>query len=245
MSATNETSTKKIRLQLDRILNSRSFEGVERLKRFFAFIVSETIEGRGDQLKEFVVGEYAFEKGASFDPRNDPIVRVQARRLRARLARYYLEEGQSDETVIELPKGGYVPLFRRREVQQPRRSITAVLVSRNSIVVQPFDDLSSDGTLKHLCKSMSQEIISALTKLGTVTVATAPRLAPAIARRRSKIERSNHRRRQHPEGGRSASNHLPTPRRRQRQLSLVGVHRSQVLRQRIRNPGSSRPHHRR
>ncbi len=175
MSATYETSTKKIRLQLDRILNSRSFEGVERLKRFFAFIVSETIEGRGDQLKEFVVGEYAFEKGASFDPRNDPIVRVQARRLRARLARYYLEEGQADETVIELPKGGYVPLFRRREVQQPRRSITAVLVSRNSIVVQPFDDLSPDGTLKHLCKSMSQEIISALTKLGTVTVATAPR----------------------------------------------------------------------
>jgi tetratricopeptide (TPR) repeat protein len=175
MSATNETSTKKIRSQLDRILNSRSFEGVERLKRFFAFIVTETLEGRGDQLKEFVVGEYAFEKGASFDPRNDPIVRVQARRLRARLARYYLEEGQSDETVIELPKGGYVPLFRRREVQQPKRSITAVLISRNSIVVLPFDDNSQDSSLKYLCKNISQEIISALTALGTVTVIKAQR----------------------------------------------------------------------
>ncbi len=175
MSATNETSTKKIRSQLDRILNSRSFEGVERLKRFFAFIVTETLEGRGDQLKEFVVGEYAFEKGASFDPRNDPIVRVQARRLRARLARYYLEEGQSDETVIELPKGGYVPLFRRREVQQPKRSITAVLITRNSIVVLPFDDNSQDSSLKYLCKNISQEIISALTALGTVTVVKAQR----------------------------------------------------------------------
>jgi TolB-like protein/Flp pilus assembly protein TadD len=175
MSAVNETSAKKIRAQVDRILNSRSFEGVERLKRFFAFIVNETLEGRGDQLKEFVVGEYAFEKGASFDPRNDPIVRVQARRLRARLARYYLEEGQADETVIELPKGGYVPIFRRREVQQPRRSITAVLISRNSIIVLPYEDNSQDGSLKYLSKGICQEIINSLTRIEGVTVIKAPR----------------------------------------------------------------------
>src|SRR5215831_2845245 len=175
MSVVNETSAKKIRAQLERILNSRSFEGVERLKRFFAFIVNETLEGRGDQLKEFVVGEYAFEKGASFDPRNDPIVRVQARRLRARLARYYLEEGQADETVIELPKGGYVPLFRRREVQQPRRSITAVLISRNSIIVLPYEDNSQDSSLKYLSKGICQEIINSLTKIEGVTVIKAPR----------------------------------------------------------------------
>jgi TolB-like protein/Flp pilus assembly protein TadD len=175
MTAVNETSAKKIRAQLDRILNSRSFEGVERLKRFFAFIVNETLEGRGDQLKEFVVGEYAFEKGASFDPRNDPIVRVQARRLRARLARYYLEEGQADETVIELPKGGYVPLFRRREVPAPRRSITAVLISRNSVIVLPYEDNSQDGSLKYLSKGICQEIINSLTRIEGVTVIKAPR----------------------------------------------------------------------
>ena len=68
--------------------------------------------GRGEQLKEFVIGVEVFGKGPSFDPRNDPIVRVQARRLRAQLARYYHEEGQADETLIELPKGGYTPVFK-------------------------------------------------------------------------------------------------------------------------------------
>ena len=59
--------------------------------------------------KEFLIGVEVFGKEGSFDPRMDPIVRVQARRLRTRLTRYYREEGQTDEILIELPKGGYVP----------------------------------------------------------------------------------------------------------------------------------------
>ena len=77
----------KLQNLLERILNSKSFEGVDRLKRFLRFIVAETSAGRGDQLKEFTVGEQVFDKGADFDPRCDPIVRVQAGRLRARLTR--------------------------------------------------------------------------------------------------------------------------------------------------------------
>ncbi|HEX6974313.1 MAG TPA: hypothetical protein VF147_07930, partial [Vicinamibacterales bacterium] len=95
---------------LDRILESATFRQVDRLKRFLKFIVTEAIEGRGDQLKEYVIGVQVFDKEASFDPRADPIVRVQARRLRARLARYYRDEGVSDAIVIDLPKGGYAPL---------------------------------------------------------------------------------------------------------------------------------------
>ncbi len=172
MSAPIETSVKKIRQQLNRILSSKSFEGAERLKRFLGFIVGEVLEGRGDHLKEFAVGEYVFEKGASFDPRNDPIVRVQARRLRTRLARYYQEEGPADEVVIGLPKGGYLPIFSRREESRSVRSASAVLVGRNSVIVLPFEDHTPDGSLKYLGKSVSQEIVNALTKLETVTVST-------------------------------------------------------------------------
>src|SRR6476620_11489377 len=82
------------RQQLERILASPTFQQVDRLKRFLSFIVTETIAGRGDQLKEYVVGVQVFGKESSFDPRTDPIVRVQARRLRARLVRYYREHGQ-------------------------------------------------------------------------------------------------------------------------------------------------------
>ncbi len=151
---------------------------MERLKSFFHFIVMETLEGRGDQLKEYVVGQYAFDKGDAFDPRNDPIVRVQARRLRARIARYYLEEGQADEIGIELPKGGYVPTFRRRDASQPKRSVPATLVSRNSVVVTPFDDISQDGSLAFLCSAISQEIISTLTRLEKLHVSVAARKRP-------------------------------------------------------------------
>jgi serine/threonine-protein kinase len=175
MSAPAETSVRKIREQLERILHSKSFEGVERLKSFFSFIVAETIEGRGDQLKEYVVGQYAFDKGDAFDPRNDPIVRVQARRLRARIARYYLEEGQADEIAIELPKGGYVPIFRRRDAPQPKRSIAATLVSRNSVVVLPLEDISQDSSLGFLCTAITQEIIGALTKVERLHVSLGAR----------------------------------------------------------------------
>src|SRR2546429_9103570 len=98
--------------QLKRILGSKAFRQSDRLKRFLSFIVTEAIGGRGERLKEFVVGVEVFGKDDSFDPRNDPIVRVQARRLRSQLTRYYREEGQDDELAIEIPKGGYAPGFR-------------------------------------------------------------------------------------------------------------------------------------
>src|SRR5689334_24778541 len=137
--ATVDKSEKAIRQELERILTSATFQQVERLKRFITFIVGEAAAGRGDELKEYVVGVQVFGKESSFDPRTDPIVRVQARRLRARLARYYHDEGQQDELIIELPKGGYAPVFKRREGRVvPRPSLAATLAKRNSISVVPF-----------------------------------------------------------------------------------------------------------
>ena len=93
-------------------------------------------QGRGDQLKEYVIGVQVFDKGASFDPRADPIVRVQARRLRARLARYYREEGAENPVVLDLPKGGYAPVFKLRDAAASgRRSLGATLAGQNTIAV--------------------------------------------------------------------------------------------------------------
>jgi TolB-like protein/Tfp pilus assembly protein PilF len=167
MSGISET---EVRQQLDRILASKTFQQVQRLKRFISFVVVETNEGRGDQLKEFVVGVQVFDKESSFDPRNDPIVRVQARRLRTRLATYYLEEGQNDEILIELPKGGYAAVFKRREAPAPRRSIPAALVRRNTVVVLPFSDDSPGHELGYFCRGISQEIIHALAKVESARV---------------------------------------------------------------------------
>src|SRR5438445_6628021 len=110
-----DESDKPIRDHLARVLGSATFQPVDRLKRFLAFITHEALDGRSDQLKEYVIGVQVFGKEESFDPRTDPIVRVQARRLRARLVRYYREQGQHDAVIIELPKGGYAPVFKRRD----------------------------------------------------------------------------------------------------------------------------------
>jgi serine/threonine-protein kinase len=152
----------KIAEQLNRILASKAFRQADRLKRFLSFIVEETIAGRGERLKEFVVGVEVFGKPESFDPRNDPIVRVQARRLRAQLSRYYREESPDAELMIELPKGGYAPVFRQLRTAPPRRTVRPALVSRNTAVVLPFADHSPSSDQDYFCEGLTQEIIHAL-----------------------------------------------------------------------------------
>jgi TolB-like protein/Tfp pilus assembly protein PilF len=165
-AAPAKNSEKAIRQQLERILSSATFQQVERLKRFISFIVTEAAAGRSDELKEYVVGVQVFGKEPSFDPRTDPIVRVQARRLRARISRYYHDEGQQDELIIELPKGGYAPVFKRREGRlAARASLTTALASRNTVAVVPFSDHSENGDLEYFCAGLTQELIYRLTRL--------------------------------------------------------------------------------
>jgi len=150
---------------LERVLASQTFGQVERLKRFLEFISRETIEGRGDRLKEYVIGVQVFDKEQTFDPRADPIVRVQARRLRARLERYYAEEGPSDDTVIELPKGRYEPSFRKREARAGQtRAISVTLAAHNSVAVDAFADLSEARDLGHVAEGLRAEIIHRLAR---------------------------------------------------------------------------------
>ena len=170
---------KTIRQHLDRLIGSPTFHQVDRLKRFLTFITLEALAGRSDQLKEYVIGVQVFGKEESFDPRTDPIVRVQARRLRARLVRYYREEGQHDDIVIELPKGGYAPVFRRRAPGTgPGRSVGAALVSRNTASVLPFADYSAQGDLDYFCRGLRQEIIDTLAKVEGLRVLAWDEAAP-------------------------------------------------------------------
>jgi serine/threonine-protein kinase len=148
--------------QLQRIAASATFQQVDRLKHFLEFIVLEATAGRGNQLKEYVIGVQVFDKDSSFDPRTDPIVRVQARRLRARLARYYQEEGAHDRVQIDLPKGGYAPVFRSHEAAPQKRSIAGALASRNTVAVLPFADQSPEGNLGYFCAGLAQQIVHTL-----------------------------------------------------------------------------------
>lgn len=161
--AAPRVSDQAVEEQLARVLASKTFQQVDRLKRFARFIVEETIAGRGSELKEYVIGVQVFGRPESFDPRTDPIVRVQARRLRARLERYYRDEGHDDDVVVDLPKGGYAPTFRPRETTAtPRPSAATTLTERQTVTVRPFTDCSTDGSLSALCRSLADETVHQL-----------------------------------------------------------------------------------
>ena len=98
--------------QLERILSSDDFDASPRSRAFFSFIVEETLAGREEDLTQSVIATRVFERRDDFNPTVDPIVRIQAGRLRRSLERYYLMAGAADAVRIELPRGTYVPLTR-------------------------------------------------------------------------------------------------------------------------------------
>jgi serine/threonine protein kinase len=106
--------------QLDRLLSSMQFARSERLGRLLRFIVESGVRGDVTGLKESVIGREVYDRGDDFDGRIDPIVRTEIRRLRRKLLEYYECTGLDDPIVVEIPKGGYVPVFLIRDAARPR-----------------------------------------------------------------------------------------------------------------------------
>jgi TolB-like protein/Flp pilus assembly protein TadD len=161
-----KASSHNVRLQVKRILASEAFARSERMARFLRFTVEHALAERPEKLKEYVIGVEVFDRDASFDPRLDPIVRVEARRLRAKLTQYYDHEGRADELCIEFPKGSYVPVFHDREpsvaAPQPQESRT--------IAVLPFANLSPEADNEYFSDGLTEELIHALTKIEELSV---------------------------------------------------------------------------
>jgi TolB-like protein len=108
----------EVRAQLDRISSSPDFEVPDRARKFLSYIVEETLTGRASRIKAYSIATEVFGRDASFDAQNDPVVRIEAGRIRRALERYYLTAGRDDPLGIEMPKGGYVPIFARRVREQ-------------------------------------------------------------------------------------------------------------------------------
>jgi len=155
--------------QLQRVLKSRIFARSKELCRFLQFAVEQKLRNRSVRLKEYLIGVAVFDRGETFNPGTDPIVRVQARRLRSKLGLYYETEGRADSVVIELPCGGYVPMFRFRSAGAPQASRVAANANacadgRRSVVVLPFVNIGpgenerfSDGLTEELTHVLSRD----------------------------------------------------------------------------------------
>lgn len=112
-----ETDQLAVRAQLDRILNSDAFKQSKRRQRFLSFLINETLAGRKDRLKSYTIATEVFDRPDTFDPLIDPIVRIEAGRLRDKLRLYYAGSGIDDTVLIDLPKGSYAPSIDFRASQ--------------------------------------------------------------------------------------------------------------------------------
>lgn len=109
-------SINAIKEQLEQILSSHYFQTCQQLSNFLQFVVEETLAGREKQINQYLIAVKALNRSNDFNPQADPIVRIEARRLRRVLSQYYQELGQQDPIRIEIPKGGYVPTFKYNHV---------------------------------------------------------------------------------------------------------------------------------
>lgn len=110
-SALKGSSDDAVRDQLTRILGSRHFSKAHKLAEFLSYVVEESLEGNADRLKAHTIAQSVYQRGPEFEPQSDPLVRVEAGRLRGRLGEYYATAGINDPILIEIPKGAYVPRF--------------------------------------------------------------------------------------------------------------------------------------
>ena len=149
--------------QAGKILASSIFAESRRMSRFLNFAVGEAVNHGARRLKEITIGAEVFDRDVAYDPRIDPIVRVEARRLRAKLRAYYEGPGRNDPIIIDFPKGSYSPVFSARAAARP------VLITSPqeppAMAVLPFVNLSPGPDSACLSDGMTEEIIHALTRI--------------------------------------------------------------------------------
>jgi hypothetical protein len=114
----------EIRAALQRMIGSDVFSRSPQLGAFLRFVVEAVLHGKADRIKAYTVGVEVLRRDAKFDPQLDPIVRVEATRLRRAIERYYAGPGAADPVIVDLPRGSYVPTFRRREMAGRRAMLS-------------------------------------------------------------------------------------------------------------------------
>jgi hypothetical protein len=122
MVVTTEAPAIESRAQVERILQSKIFRTSEVLRHLFGYLAEKSLDGTADSLKEYTIGLDALGKPATFDPRQESVVRMHTARLRQKLAEYYRTEGVDDPVVVDMPKGGFRVTFeprRRMAVSAP------------------------------------------------------------------------------------------------------------------------------
>jgi hypothetical protein len=148
---------------LKRICTSPPFRQSHRLQRFLRYVTEWALTRPDEALKEYSIAVAVYDKPPTFDSQSDPIVRVEAGRLRSRLNEYYSGAGLKDDLLIELPKGSYIPLFKARGVEQR-------VTLNESLGVIPFQD-DEEADLAYLVNGLCEAVTRRLAQMLNIRVA--------------------------------------------------------------------------
>lgn len=170
-------SIDKIQRQLRRILDSPEFHATDQQRNFFKFVVTETLAGKADEIKGYTVATRVFGRREDFEQATDPIVSIQANKLRRGLERYYLVAGKQDPIRIDIPKGTYVPTFCEQTginsdttpliPKRPRESFEG---SWPAVLIRPFQNLTGDSAMNHWAVGLATEIATEITRYQEIRV---------------------------------------------------------------------------
>lgn len=160
---------------LEKVIVSAEMRRSKKLCQFLRFTVEEVLRGHGSELKEYAIGVGVFRRGREFDTGADPIVRVQARRLRSKLHQYYLAEGRDEPMRIEFPVGSYSPIFVQRTPPAAKSPVPVAPIQvrigtpPKLIAVLPFIGVGADSS-EAFSEGLTDELIHALSSCDGIRV---------------------------------------------------------------------------
>lgn len=167
---TQGLSSEEILGHLKELLASPRFRRSQRMRQFLRYVVEETVSGRGNGIKAYNIALEAFGLPSDFDPQTNPLVRMQARKLRHVLGEYYAGIGKDSGLRIEIPKGGYRPKFHpaghrnhKAEVFKPWREESIADV-KPSIAVMPLINITNDQSQEYFTDGLTEELTAELAR---------------------------------------------------------------------------------
>lgn len=172
METIKACSIEEINLELGRVLNFSLFKNSRTLSKFLEYIVAETLSDREKQIKEYCIAVNVLNRPSSFNSNDDAVVRIHAGRLRRALGEYYLTEGKNNRIIIDIPKGGYVPQFKRYTGQHVQQDIPVaklpVTATTPTVALLPFKTMGKDTA--GLSLVLGEELSAELSRFKDISV---------------------------------------------------------------------------
>src|SRR4029077_4789546 len=157
------TDRSQFQAEIEKLVASHALHGSESLGKLLRYLGRQALEHPGTAVKEYQIATEVFGRQADFDPQLDSMVRVQAGRLRTKLAEYYNTEGAADRIVVELPKGSYAVAFHERANAAAAHGNGA---GAGTWANDPVESTRAAATRRYLASGLSVALILALATIG-------------------------------------------------------------------------------